>query len=267
MSLIITNQNLVIRFSFSNGEVININKEGVDVYVYEDYVYISNSDENTPKSLRINYSEVSSPSLTSNEELQDLILSYISKADINIGKVGITDGTSGISASVDDSTESLQVVEYEHHEIHAGSYYRAGFQKDIPNGGTAIWAITTPDTTKEIHFRPAVDVELEALIMFYKNPTSVTGGTSITPRNANRNFPDASVAVVVSDPTINTSGAVVLENLVEGSGKSSGGDSSSAFEWVLKRNTTYVMVVTNRATGASNECNIRNNWYEHTPKN
>ena len=176
-------------------------------------------------------------------------------------------GPNGRTISVDASTESLQVIENDHHEIHSGSYYRAGFQKEIPNdGGTAIWAITTPDTTKEIHFRPAVDVELQAAIQFYENPTSVTGGTSITPRNANRNFADASVAVVVTDPTINTAGAIVLGNLVEGSGKSSGGNASSAYEWVLKRNTKYVLVVTNEAN-ATNECNIRNIWYEHTNKN
>lgn len=167
---------------------------------------------------------------------------------------------------MDESTHTLMVLEYEHHELHAGSFYRAGFQKEIPNGGTAIFAITTPDTTKEIHFRDAIDVELQANIVFYENPLSVTGGTSVTPRNANRNFPDASVATVLTDPTVDTTGAIILDNLVEGSGKSSGGDSSSAYEWVLKRNTTYVVIVTNEATGATNECNIRNNWYEHTPK-
>jgi len=176
----------------------------------------------------------------------------------------ITDFLNKVS---DPATESIEVVEYEHHEIHAGSFYRAGFQKDIPNGGTAIVAITTPDTTKWLHFRPAVDVELEAAIMLYENPTSVTGGTSVTPRNANRNFADESVATIVTDPTIDTTGAVIIGNQVLGSGKSSGGTGGSAFEWVLKQNTTYVMVVTNQATGAANETNIRLSWYEHTNKN
>lgn len=166
----------------------------------------------------------------------------------------------------DPVTESIEVVNYEHHEIHMGSFYRAGFQKDIPNGGTAIVAITTPDTTKWLHFRPAVDIELEAAIMLYENPTSVTGGTSVTPRNANRNYTDSSVATVVTDPTIDTTGAVVIGNQVLGSGKSSGGNASAEFEWVLKQNTTYVLVVTNQATGA-NETNIRLAWYEHTNKN
>lgn len=177
-----------------------------------------------------------------------------------------TDYVAGKSG-IDASTEVLTGIDYTHHEIHDGNYYRAGFQKDIPNGGTAIFAITTPDTTKWLHFRPAVDVELEARVQLYENPTSVTGGTAVTPRNANRNSINTSGASVVTDPTIDTTGAIVLGNLVEGSGKSSGGDASAQYEWILKQNTTYVLRVTNLATGASNQCNIRCMWYEHTDKN
>lgn len=171
-----------------------------------------------------------------------------------------------VAPGIDQSTNAINVIEYEHHEIHAGDYYRAGFQKDVANGGTSILAITTPNTTKWLHFRPAVDLELEAAIMFYENPTSVTDGAAITPRNANRNSANTSGATVVSDPTVNLTGAVVLGNLVLGSGKSSGGNAESGFEWVLKQNTAYVMVVTNQAVGASNEVNIRFQWYEHTDK-
>lgn len=250
-----------------------------------DYVWIlfKRRDGQINNNFKLDWREVT-PSVASAEALRDLILAWNIEPVIITSSVlpdgaatsdNQTDGSQktqivdsgGIPASVDDSTETLQIIEYQHHEIHSGSFYRAGFQKEIANGGTAIFAITTPDTTEEIHFRPAVDVELQAAIQFYENPTSVTGGNSVTPRNANRNFSDASVAVVVTDPTIDTTGAIMLGNLVEGSGKSSGGDSSSTFEWVLKRNTTYVLVVTNEATGATNECNIRNSWYEHTPKN
>jgi len=171
-----------------------------------------------------------------------------------------------VPIDVDSSTHTLQSIEYEHHEIHAGSYYRAGFQKDIPNGETAVFTIKTPNTTKWLHFRPAVDVELEAAVELFENPTSISGGTSIIPRNANRNISDLSVATVIVDPTsIDLTGAVQLGNVVEGSGKSSGGESSAQFEWVLKQNTTYILRVTNQTT-STNEVNIRCMWYEHTDK-
>lgn len=164
---------------------------------------------------------------------------------------------------LDPMTETMQVIEYEHHEIHSGNYYRCGFQKEIANGGTAIFAITTPDTTKHLHFRLAVDVELEAAVMFYENPTSITGGANPIPKNANRNSTNTSGATCTTDPTVNTTGAVILGNQVLGSGKSSGGSGSAEYEWILKQNTSYAVIVTNQATGASNECNIKTQWYEH----
>ena len=172
---------------------------------------------------------------------------------------------SNIPLGIDRSTFAIDTIEYEHHEIHSGSFYRAGFQKDIANNETAIFAITTPDTTKWLHFRPAIDCELEATIMLYENPTSVTGGNALTPRNADRNSANTSGATVVTDPTINTTGAVVLGNIVLGSKKDIGGNSDAAYEWILKQNETYVIVVTNNS-GSANECNIRCQWYEHTSK-
>ncbi len=88
-------------------------------------------------------------------------------------------------------------------------------------------------------------------------------GTAKMARNANRNSTNTSGATVVTDPTIDTTDAVVLSNLVEGSGKSSGGESTAGFEWVLKQNTIYVLVVTNLTT-SNNQVNIRCQWYEHT---
>jgi len=182
-----------------------------------------------------------------------------------VGRWGSGSGETD-DARIDASTNTLQTISYEHHEIHSGDYYRCGFQKDIPNAGTAIFAITTPDTTKWLHFRLGVDVELEACVMFYENPTSVTGGTSVTPKNANRNSANTSAATCLTDPTVDTTGAVVLGNQVLGSGKSSGGTGGSQYEWLLKQNTTYVVLVTNQATGATNECNIKTQGYEHTDK-
>ena len=174
--------------------------------------------------------------------------------------------SSGNSITLDQSTLAQSVIEYEHHEIHRGSFYRVDFQKEVANGGTMIIGLTTPDTTKWLHFRPAVDVEVEASIILYENVTSITGGTAYVPRNANRPSANVSVATVVTDPTINTTGAVILEDLVLGSAKSAGGNSEATHEWVLKQNTRYALIVTNQTTGATNECNIRLSWYEHTDK-
>lgn len=187
----------------------------------------------------------------------------IAGAQYQIVKIDIGDTGESVPLKCDGVTRALVVMDYEHHEIHAGSYFRAGFQKDVGNGGTAILAITTPNTTAWLHLRVAVDVELEARIQLFENPTSITGGSAVTPRNANRNSATASGATAVTDPTVNTTGAVVLGNQVLGSGKSSGGDADSGYEWVLKQNEEYAIIVTNLTT-SDNQVNIRCQWYEHT---
>lgn len=172
--------------------------------------------------------------------------------------------SNGNAIGIDLSTRSLQTIEYEHHEIHAGSFYRAGYQLDVGNGDTTALTFTTPDTTKWMHWRPAVDVEGQAAIMVYEGST-VTGGVAITPRNSNRNYADSSSMTVVAAGGVNVASATRITNIVLGSGKSSGGNSESGFEWVLKQNTTYTLLVTNES-GAANEVNIRCQWYEHTNK-
>ena len=54
---------------------------------------------------------------------------------------------------------------------------------------------------------------------------------------------------------------------VIGSGKSTGGDAAAGHEWMLKPNTIYILIMTNQATGATNETNMTFQWYEHTNKN
>lgn len=171
--------------------------------------------------------------------------------------------SNGDEVKVDSITNALSIVEYEHHEIHSGSYYRSGYQKDVSNGGTAVMAFTTSDSTKWIHFRPAVDGATEHRVQLFENPTSITSGSTLIPRNANRNSTNESTVTVVTDPTYDLTGAIPLGNVVVGLGKSTGGNSSSAFEWVLKQNTIYLMIVTN-LTVSSNQINIRCQWYEHT---
>jgi len=169
-------------------------------------------------------------------------------------------------SGIDPVTEGLQIVTHVEMSIHSGTFYRAGSQKNVANGGTFIFVITTPDTTTRCHFNPNVEVELEASVELWENPTSVTGGTSVTPRNGNRNYADVSSMTVLIDPTVNLTGATQLGNLVLGSKRNSGGDGSPQHEFILKRNETYVIIVTNQAT-AANETNIVCFWGEHINKN
>ena len=144
--------------------------------------------------------------------------------------------------------------------IHNGHLFRAGFQKNITSAGTAILAITTP-AGEAIHFTPQVTGEGEIEVEFVEAPTSITGGTTVTPRNANRNSASVSTAVLKADPAWVRGAGVTLGKVVVGDGRRSGGTAAPDGEWILKPSTLYVMLVTDQSTSA-NEVNIRWYWIE-----
>jgi hypothetical protein len=170
----------------------------------------------------------------------------------------------GRTFQLDRSTYALEILNYEHHEIHAGSYFRAGHQVDLSGSAATNLVIVTPDSAAYVHMRPRVDVESEAEIALWEAP-AVTSGSAVTIYNANRNSAGASACASVSGATLNTSAATLLMVQVLGSGRGTGGNATAAEEWVLKRNTKYALVVTNQ-TSSANEVNIRLDWYEHTDK-
>lgn len=92
--------------------------------------------------------------------------------------------------------------------------------------------------------------------------SSVTGGTSITPLQMNRASTTASQAVALLNPTVNSLGTKLLEQiLIGGQGKkASGGDINSA-DMVLKGLTTYLFRLTN-VNGTAHAAEIILEWFE-----
>lgn len=165
---------------------------------------------------------------------------------------------------IDASTHSLQVVTYEHHEIHAGSSFTASYSADIGNGANLDIAIVTPDTAAYAHMTYEFDVEAEADLKIYEAAT-LTPGTAIAAYNRNRNSATAAAVSVTHTPTGITTGTTIIRDFHVGSGKTFGGGDRSAHEFILKRNTTYLLRLNNATTGA-NYMAIKLDWYEHTDK-
>ena len=166
---------------------------------------------------------------------------------------------------LDAATHALNIIDYAHHEIHASSHFFVQINKDVGNGGTYAVAFTTPNTTSWLHILCGISVELEAEVILYEGVTSWTGGSAITPRNNNRNSATASGVVdMVFDPTVTLGSPTILCTKVLGSGKDFGAMNRSENELILKQNTKYYILITNQATGASNEINIDLEYYEHT---
>ena len=180
------------------------------------------------------------------------------------GIVKVTDGT-GI-ASLDKATNVLNTISYSHHEIHSGSHFFVRRYYDIPNGGTYEYLITTPNTTKWAHLTIAVNNELETEYDLREGVTVVSGGTAIPVLNRDRNNAGTATTLIKYGPINVTSGTTIARSRL-GSGRSFGGAIRDNEEIILKQNTNYHFIITNRSGSADSLTNITFDWYEHTNKN
>ena len=104
----ITNNDRNITFTFSDGEVISIDKNNADVLIQNGYVVITNADSDGVRGedVRLRYDEVSSPSVSSNGDLYDLLTGYI---DTTYTKTIISDGTNDITLHENLNEEGFEV--------------------------------------------------------------------------------------------------------------------------------------------------------------
>ena len=100
-----------------------------------------------------------------------------------------------------------------------------------------------------------------AMGYLYEN-ASVTGGTSITPLNKNRNSTIASQGVALLNPTVNSLGTMILSQiLIGGEGKKASGGTVDGSDLILKPLTTYLFRLTN-VNGTDHAAEIILGWYE-----
>lgn len=191
------------------------------------------------------------------------------------------------SNPVDLNTHAIYTMDYEHHEIHAGSSFTIFYALTTAatNGHRTGIYIKTP-VTQEVHMVATFSCSTAATATILEAPATFddnegTHTTAILNRNrastatsAIRNNATAQAAGYITTLTeaqiaaINLTGGTTLHTypLVAGAGpKPDGGAARGEQEWVLKKNTEYVFYITNTAASANNHL-IMLDWYEHTYK-
>jgi len=174
------------------------------------------------------------------------------------------DGT----ATLDGSTEALNVIDYAHHEIHSGSHYFLANYAILGNGDDIDFTFHTPNSTKWVHLLFALESTGQTEFTVFEDVTGNNDGTPVTPNNSNRNKPDASASVLSQDATITDEGTILENQLFGVTGnpsKSVGGSTGRDDEIVLKQNTKYLFRIS--SDSASNNVSWRASWYEHTDRN
>ncbi len=165
--------------------------------------------------------------------------------------------------SIDQYTNAVKIVDYAHYEDHAGSGYEYTAYQDVGNTDSVIIAITTPNTGKWGHLLMEASVEAE-FAFIVKEDASVTGGTTVTPINKNRNSSKVSTMTIKAAPTISDTGEVIRVSKA-GERRNAGGTSRAVGELLLKQGVTTLLIAINQS-GATRWISQQLTWYEHTNK-
>ena len=174
----------------------------------------------------------------------------------------------------DASTEALEVIDYEHHEIHSGSHYFVVGTLSIPALNDVLdftWQM--PNTTKWIHWTWSIETSKGVSWYVYEGATATNPlANAVTPLNSNRNSPNTSATTMkyeiqadlaAANADTDVTSATLLESGVTGDNRTAG-NSARSNEIILKQNSLYVL--RSVATAACN-INFKMLWYEHTAKN
>lgn len=185
-------------------------------------------------------------------------------------KLYLYDSGTGNEIGIDDSTASIQTIDYEHHEIHSGDHYFVRSYADLAINHVLQFTWQMPNTTKWIHWRWQIDTESETLWQVYEGG-SITNAlaNTITPLNNNRNSANTSGTTLKYEDHANLAAAdtdvtptTLIMSGISGAGKDNGIDAQSD-ELVLKQNELYVLRATATAAGY---VDFHMRWYEHTDK-
>ena len=167
------------------------------------------------------------------------------------------------NVSADASTHSLQVLSYEHHEIHAGSHFNyCDYALNQATDVVIDHVITTPNTDKLVHLVFSAKSTQGATLEIYEGATGISGGDAITPRNNNRSSSNASIVTLLQNPTITNDGTRAAGFVLGDRGQVGIADRDQ--EYVLAKNTSYLARITSLAN--SNNIGWCAEWYEHTDK-
>ena len=169
-----------------------------------------------------------------------------------------------IRPEIDVATNTAVNIEQEHHEIHEGDHYNyCDYDTTVTGTDVINFVMTTSDTPKWVHLTFNVYSATGATIELYEAPTTIAGGSTITPRNNNRNSTKVSTVTIIKDPSSIGGDGTRTAGYLAGT-KKSGGAAERSKEFILQQNTAYLVRITSLA--ASNLISWCIDWYEHINK-
>lgn len=202
------------------------------------------------------------PFKTSEGRGQKALVDEAGRQETIIDGVDYVPGKSG----VDPSTETLNVLDYSHHELHEGNNFYVKGWTDLDGAGASIgflWRVG--DSVQWPHAQWSISGEAEFNLTLYEGASVHNVGASIQIFNNNRNSLNTAQVQAYVGPTIAVYGNTVWAGKI-GSGKSATEARSNAGEFIGRQNTDYIFLISKIAT-AVHWIDYDFSWYQHTNKN
>jgi hypothetical protein len=162
----------------------------------------------------------------------------------------------------DHDTGALITIDAVHAAVHTGDHFTAVYSATKNAAQSLDMCIITPDVDKEWHIIFTTSASDAGTLYLYKDSILADSGTAVTPANNNFNSATLPEATVGHTPTVTAVGTIVEQyNLGATSGPVRfGGTSSARNEYILKRNSKYLV----RYTATNNNTVISHimAWYE-----
>ena len=168
--------------------------------------------------------------------------------------------------SLDRTTRALNIIDYAHHEIHAGSHFLYTDAISLNAAGSQDYLITVPDTTKWPHMIFILGGSAITQFDLYEG-TDKNGTTPQIVGNSNRNSANLAGVTIHKGTSGGSTDGTLIHTYKGGSAtnQSRGGTGTrNDEELILKQNTKYILRITSGT--ASNLINVNLSWYEHTNK-
>lgn len=178
--------------------------------------------------------------------------------------------------NIDYSTNDYVGIDHEHHEIHEGDHFYITNYATVGSGiGSSLWfGLITPNTNKWVHFTYTVQGTLVTTTKLFEGCTNISGGTILSGLNSNRNVSTIPTLQVRTNPSVSgttyNSGTIISARsfgISTGAGAAKtefGGESSRAYELILKSGTNYLVQITSNTD--ANLITYDGRWYELSNK-
>ena len=165
----------------------------------------------------------------------------------------------------DDRSEALVTIDFAHHEIHEGEFFSTTYKtpdgSDLADNGTISFVISTNEAFPHLLAFGACGGDTE--LALYENPDFDADGIDVNQLNHNRASSNVSLVDIVRDATINDNGTRLEDVFLPGGtgGNAIGESGGQRNEWILNRNTDYLVLLTNLA-GNAQPGFLSLQWYE-----